>query len=45
MTYQEKQNSINKIKKLIGEYQFRRDYYKVDQLKHLLKKVKKLSTG
>ena len=42
MTYQEKQERINKIKRLIGEYQLKKEYWKVDHLRPLLKRVKKM---
>jgi len=37
-----KQQQIKKIKFLIKEYKFKRDYYKVDRLKFLLSQAKKL---
>lgn len=36
-----KQQRIKRIKDLIGKFQKERNYYKVDQLKHLLKKAKR----
>ena len=36
-----KQERIKYIKGLIGKFKKERDYYKVDQLKFLLKKAKK----
>lgn len=38
----EKSARIKRIKNLIHEAKFKREYYKVDQLKHLLKLAKKV---
>lgn len=41
MTLQDKRERIQRIKDLIKASIKEKDYYKVDQFKHLLKKVKK----
>ena len=38
----QKQERIKKIKHLIGEAKFHREYFKIDRLKFLLKQAKKV---
>ena len=41
MTQKEKNDRIKRIKNLIGEAKLKRDYYKIDRFKYLLRRVKK----
>ena len=42
MTLQDKRDRIKRIKDLIKSSIKEKDFYKIDQFKHLLRKVKKL---